>query len=468
MNAPRLLLLLISALLAAGWTLLVQNDPFFWDTVQLASKHAHFFYNHHLQWAALPSGIDSGHPPLLGYYVAVCWTLLGKSLVVSHWALWPFVTGIIYFATRLGQVIAGPQYGWLLALLLFTDPVMAGQSALVSPDILVILGLLGAVFGVQTSRKWLLMVSILLLCAASMRGMMVTAALALWVVLLSPFQWKKWLSELWPFLPGILLGLCFLAWHYVATGWVGHFEGSTWSAAFERADARGMMRNMAILGWRWADMNRFIEWALLGWLIYSSGWRTFIREQKTWILLLLCLMVLLSPSAILYKNLSAHRYFLPVFAGLHVLVFAGWMKVGFSLRTKTMVLAGLAVLLSLGNLWIYPRGVSMDWDSTLAHWPYHKLRADVVNYLQDNHIPLEEVGSTFPNVNTGEDLLLNGDERSFADLDFDHNKWVLASNVFNDLDEPEYQVLSTKWTLEKRWAGRGVWIELYRNREGGL
>lgn len=44
--------------------------PFFWDTVQLASKHAHFFYETDFHSIILPNEIDSGHIPTLGIYLA--------------------------------------------------------------------------------------------------------------------------------------------------------------------------------------------------------------------------------------------------------------------------------------------------------------------------------------------------------------------------------------------------------------
>ena len=67
----------------------VQHDPFFWDTVQLASKHAHHFYENGLRWTPLPPEIDSGHPPVFGYYLALAWTCFGKTLPASHCAMPP-------------------------------------------------------------------------------------------------------------------------------------------------------------------------------------------------------------------------------------------------------------------------------------------------------------------------------------------------------------------------------------------
>jgi hypothetical protein len=129
---------------------------------------------------------------------------------------------------------------------------------------------------------------------------------------------------------------------------------------------------------------------------------------------------------------------------------------------KTILLTSLVIAIAAGNFWVYPRGVSMDWDSTLAHLPYHNLRAKAMNYIKDQHIDLQTVGTSFPNLNTGEHLLLNGDSRLMSAIDFQKNQWVLASNVLNDIDEPEYAELAAHWHLVQRWEQGMVWFELYQ------
>ncbi len=101
-NSPLLLFLLC----AAGFTWAVRQDPFFWDTIQLASKHAHFFYDRGGEWAVLPPEIDSGHPPALGYYLAFLWAVFGKNLATGHWAMLPFL-----LVHRLAVVPPGQKTG---------------------------------------------------------------------------------------------------------------------------------------------------------------------------------------------------------------------------------------------------------------------------------------------------------------------------------------------------------------------
>jgi len=114
------------------------NDIFFWDTTQLASKHAHFFHERQLAFDFLPDSINSGHIPAFGYYLAIFWSIFGKSLMISHLAMLPFVLGIVYFFQKLVSLsFKGPLY-FLSLLVLLSDPTMVAQVGLVSPDLALI------------------------------------------------------------------------------------------------------------------------------------------------------------------------------------------------------------------------------------------------------------------------------------------------------------------------------------------
>lgn len=451
----------------AGWTAWVQNDPFFWDTVQLGSKHAHHFYNHGLRWSALPAEIDSGHPPVFGYYLAVIWTFFGKTLPASHWAMFPFLAGIAALLYRIGEQAGGNGWGYPLVALAFLDPVLAGQSVLIGPDIPLAFFFLLAVYALLNGRLFLAGVGILGLCAISMRGMMAAAGLFVWQCALPVLQTRR-LPNLLPlaaaFLPGVAFAAGFLWWHQAATGWTGFHANSPWASAFEPVNAGGFLKNLLVLGWRWTDLGRMVEWLILGLLVVHWRAKKLDASWLRWTLLWAAMVALLSPSALAYHNLSAHRYFLPAFLALHLLVIHLLGHSKFTSGRKKVVLMALLLGLGTGNCWIYPRGISMDWDSTLAHRPYHRLRAEMLSYIEKEKIPLSGIGTAFPNVNSGEYLLLNGDQRVFAEKDYRQNRYVLASNVFNDFSESDFAVLQQEWLLIKKMEQCGVWLELYQKR----
>lgn len=451
-------------LYAAGLLWLVRNDPFFWDTVQLGSKHAHFFYAHHLQWATLPVEIDSGHPPFLGYYLAIVWSFLGKTLPVSHLSMAPFLFLAIGCLYLLGKQLGAAQWTYWLLPIVLLDPVFAGQSVLVSPDLILSSFFMLALTGILGKRNPLILLGVLGLCMISMRGMITTAALLTWVFVRTglPDSVKSTFRRSYliiPFLPGIIVGALFLYWHQAQTGWIGYHPHSAWAPAFERVDWSGFVRNAAVLAWRWLDFDRFIVWGAGAWLVwrfYNPG-----KSPTELGLLLLCLALFLSPSALTYHNLSAHRYFLPLFIVLHLFVYQWIVWAELSNKRKRSIMVILSLAMAGGNCWIYPRGISMDWDSTLAHQPWHQLRVEALAYLESRNIDFQKVGSAFPNLATGEELMLNGDQRRFADLDFKQNRFIFASNILNDLQESDYAQLATGWILQKRFERAGVWIELY-------
>ncbi len=354
---------------------------------------------------------------------------------------------------------------WMIPVVLL-DPVFAGQSALVSPDLVLACFFLFALEGLLEGRQFFVLLGIAGLCAISMRGMMTAAALLTWqtIGLWRPdplFKPKAVTGAL--FVPGFSFAVWFLWWHFSKTGWVGYHSGSPWAASFEPARGAALLKNIVVIGWRWVDTGRIFEWLILGYLLLQT-------RHKPWsgalILLLGCLALFLTPSALLYQNLSAKRYFLPFFLGLHLLVLE---RIGVSAlpRARKQALFLILILgLGAGNFWIYPKGISMDWDATLASQPYHRLRREMVQYLDAEQIDFQGVGSAFPNLNTGESLCLNGDLRQFSGKDFEQNNYVLASNIFNDFSRQDFQELASNWVLIKRVAHAGIWMELYRKYRG--
>ena len=123
-----------------------KDHPFFWDTVLLGSKIAHFYYDNQFQSLILPLQLDAGHPPFFGAYIAMWWTCLGKSLWVSHLAMLPITLGIIWQVYRLCRYFFDHhvEIRWAM-LILLTDATLLAQCSLVSPDVVLVFASLWAV-----------------------------------------------------------------------------------------------------------------------------------------------------------------------------------------------------------------------------------------------------------------------------------------------------------------------------------
>jgi hypothetical protein len=496
------LILTIGSFLSALFLILYsKNFPFFWDSIQLGSKHAHFFYQNGLKWAILPPDIDSGHPPIFGFYLAICWSLFGKSLVVSHWAMLPFLMGIPYFTFKIAQIKVGTEWAfWLLPLVLL-DPVLLGQMVMVSPDVALLcfflmafnsilhlneilffqkIGFRGAskrqeiLFSEKIGFLGGLMFGILGLCLISMRGMMVAAALGAFVcleMLLSKEKTTIWdkIKKLLPFGPGYFAGLFFLIWHKHQVGWIGFHPQSSWAPAFESVDFQGFKKNLLVLGWRFLDFGRvgvcFIFPYLMRFKNKSDNSGVFGNSMGIGRRLLIISCIFLLPSALLYHNLSSHRYFLVLFWMLHFLLVQWVSQLDFSDLKKKLSLSFIIVFLALGNLWIYPIGISMDWDATLAHVPYHQAREEMLDFISFENINNIDIGTSFPNYNLTAMIELKEDGKGlFSEKDFTKNKYILWSNAFNDFSKEEYELLKNEWETIKIIENRGILMRLFKRK----
>ena len=64
--------------------------PFFWDSI-LTSSVAQWFYDNGIQQGIAPIIWDAGHPTFFQIYLSLTWKIFGKSLMVSHISMLPFL-----------------------------------------------------------------------------------------------------------------------------------------------------------------------------------------------------------------------------------------------------------------------------------------------------------------------------------------------------------------------------------------
>ena len=251
---------------AAVATWLVSDHIFFWDTVQLGAQHATFFYENNFSGILLPDNFDSGHIPAFGIYIAFCWKLFGRSLLVSHFAMLPFIFGIIWQSHLLLKKFINPKYIYFALTLFLLDPTLLGQAVLVSPDVVLVFLFLLALNAVLQQKKVLTSIAVAGLALVSMRGMM--AAFAILVLdLLFSLKIKTVKSTILQLLqkaviysPVLILFLSFNLYHYYKKGWIGYHEESPWAECFQLVDFKGLLYNIGILGWRILDFGRVFLW----------------------------------------------------------------------------------------------------------------------------------------------------------------------------------------------------------------
>lgn len=458
--------ILVSYFVMTVLFILTINNGFFWDTVQLGSKHANHYYTLNFSTLLLPESIDSGHIPAFGMYLAIIWKIFGRSLIISHLAMIPFVFGVLWQLQILTRRFVKKEYaGWVMLLVLL-DPGALSQLTLISPDVLLVFFFLMGLNSIWKNKKIMLSLAIALLFLTSMRGMMVSLCLLI-VDIVKNISFSRNFRVTFIalakrsliYMPALLIFILFSIVHYLEKGWIGFHEDSPWANMFARVGIKGAIRNIGILGWRILDYGRIIIWIIFFVLLVKFQKGVFkIKEAKLLYLLFIVLLFLLPANMIWAKSLLCSRYFLPIYLSFSLLcatiLFS--LEMGEKFR-KALIFIWLVVIIT-GNLWIYPEKIAQDWDSTLGHLPYYKTRQQALEHLDKNNIDYTEVQSFFPNISIIDDIDLNEDKRQF--LEFDNSSdYVLYSNVYNISDD-EYDLIRNQYTIIKKFRSGRVYFDI--------
>lgn len=430
------------------------KDGFFWDSVQLGSKHAHFYFENNLVFRILPDEINSGHLPIFGYYLALVWKIFGKSLIVSHLAMLPFVFGIVFFVNQLCRLrFSGPLF-LLYVLVLLSDPTLVAQVGLMGPDLPLICFFLASLYYHSSRNEILKSLFLLLLSMISMRGMFLVSAFFLFDMIIEKRSIKD-LVKL--YLPSVLTISIFFILHYSSKGWIGFHSDSPWSQSFALDHIAALIKKPFIIFWRLIDFNRWFIFLLT----FIFAVKMFKADKKLYLItselyLLGIITMIFGLVGTMFSGLTAHRYFLPINI-LVSLYFLRMVKLsGFKAKTKQSILISTIVILSLGHLIIYPAHIDQGWDASLAHKPYFHLRAEVDSYLQENDIDKKSVCTAFPDLAQGKYYALNNDKSSFSRLTSNDCAYILISNVHNDIEPADFEGKK----LVKEWRVLGVWYRL--------
>jgi hypothetical protein len=446
--------------------ILTINNGFFWDTVQLGSKHANFYFTTNFKDILLPNSIDSGHIPAFGMYLALIWEIFGRSLVISHLAMFPFVCGILWQLQKLISKFFKNEYaGWAL-MLVFLDPTLLSQITLVSPDVPLVFFFLMALNSLLENRGKTLSLSIAFLFLTSMRGMMVSFCLLI-IDIIKNVTLSKSLKKTFGsllkrsliYLPALIIFISFSTYHWLEKGWIGFHKNSPWAELFERVGFKGFLFNIGILGWRLVDFGRIGIWIVFCILLVRYKKDVFkIRETRLLFLIFIILLVLLPANMVWAKNLLGHRYLLPIYLSFSLLCANMLFTQQIGKKLKIALISLWLVSITTGNLWVYPEKISQGWDSTLAHLPYYKIRKQALEYLDQRKIDFSEVQSFFPNNSVIDDFDLNNDKRQFVDFN-NSRDYVLYSNVYNVSDE-DYDLVRNQYSVIKHFKSGLLYIDI--------
>jgi hypothetical protein len=453
-------------------TIWVSGNGFFWDTILLSSKYAHWFIQTNFQSFILPADLDAIHPPTFGLYLALVWKCFGKSLLVSHLAMLPFLFGIVWQLYLLCSYFFKKKYLFAVILLVLADTTFLGQSTLVSPDIALVFFFLLCLNSIIYIRKLLLIFGLICLSFISVRGMFAVLVIFCYDIWINSPSFsvktilKTGISKIIYYIPAALLAGIYLICHYRALGYIVPIKSTNWSGHYDAVGINGILYNIGILGWRMIDFGRIFIYLFLAAFIINYFRKRFVADQKLKLLIVFFVLFILinSPYLLFFKQPILHRYLMVahIFSSM-ILVYILFESGLYRKLSRMVYIIALAGLIT-GNFWIYPDNIAKGWDSTLAHLPWYKIRSEMIVYIENEKIPFDQVGTEFPNTATFENIELNGQNVSFSEKDMQTNPYIFYSNIFNDFSDLELNDLKNKWIVVKDIERCGVKGILYKRK----
>lgn len=441
-------------------TLFSTDIPFFWDGTFFSGLALHFYENGFNNFIA-PQTNDTGGFPLFSAYLTFMWKLFGKTLLVSHVALLPFLLGVSYEYFKLAKRFINTNTIIFAMALLLIEPVLITQSILMGYDIVISYFFLLAMNAIYADKKTVYSVALFFLCMISLRGIMLASALFIIDILKNrtlSFQLIK------AYLPAILLLFCWMIYHRHQTGWYV-FSPAREDNAEQFGGIKMMFRQLIYIGWKNIDLGRIALWVLFAFAAIYHFRKKKLQDMIDLLRMVLVPLLILSAFMILIKNPIGHKYFLPVFLVLNIA--ACYVIDKFENKKSKRVLFILtAASLIAGNFILYPQRYGNSWDSSLKIIPYFDLSHKMKEHIQTAMIDPAGIGTQFPLTSDLRFSYLSDSSCRFSDIENKPIKsfpYFLYSNIINTNRIDEIEIIQKSWIEEKKFEKGLVILTLYKN-----
>ncbi len=437
-----------------------RSIPFFWDGT-FFSQLSLAFYENGFNYFIAPENFDTGGFPLYSVYLANIWKLFGKSLLVSHFALLPFLIGIAFEYFKLAkQFLAGKMLVFAM-LLLVLEPCFITQSVLMGYDVLLIYFYFLSLNALLLNKTILFQVSLALLCLSSVRGMLLACSL----LLIDAYIHRKInYSMIKKYVLALVCVIFWVCYHQLKTGWfiINPIREDT----HERILPFSMIVKQLIYSiWKIIDFGRIGLWFFFIFYFFILQKNKYMENKKTIFALVFIPLLVLIFGMIPFGNPIGHKYFIVSFLLLNI-AFCFALQQLQNRKTITIVVAFSSMLLISGNFWIYPSKYGNGWDASLKIISFFELKKEMDNYILIQHISSQDVGTQFP-------LIANKSASDLTENTFQYqNVWsgplsnydyFLYSNVINtDIPEQFEDAIKT-WKPIKTIHSGLITITLFKN-----
>lgn len=441
--------------------ILSMGVPFFWDGIS-RSVRASWYYEQNFNSILLPNALNSGHPSLFSFLLAVSWKVFGKSLWVSHLLVVPFVIGVAYQIILLGRRFLDEKSRVLFYCIVALSPTLLTQSLMIHPEIIMLFCFLVAFNNLQGNRIWMTM-ALVGLALLNIRGIILIGILFLFNIQ----ERRKGESPhtvIQMLLPYFIVTLVIIKWmvyHYIKLGWVLFTPSESWSEHRQVANVLHMIKTLVVVIKAHVDNGRIVITGVGIWLIWKYR-KMFVFKQvkpliRSGITFTICYLLVLVP----FTSPISNRYFM--FNYLLMAAIFSYLVAQFPFKKMMSIFSVSLVVLVSGNFWIYPDRIAKSWDSMLGVMPYFELRENMLDYIEEKQLNYKEVGSEFPFVGKSVTDLVPS-ESFFEEYDLHEFNYIVLTNISNEFKDEDWAKIKTNWTLEKSFRSMGVYVDLYRKK----
>lgn len=458
-----LILFLISLLIVFNGL----DFPFYWDNVVQISVPANFYYETNFNHFYVPDAIATGHQTFVGMLFAGVWKIFGRTLLVSHLLMLPFVFGFLFQLNKLLLNLDINQQITRIFILLFVivDATILSQLSGLTFEVFHLFFLLMCINAILTDKKWLLMVSFVLLAQTSLRGTISAGGIMGFQFLYDYFNKTKFsYKNYFAYIPGLVSIVLFLVLFKVHKGWViANTVSDNWKESGEFASAKEIARNIGVFAWRLIDFGRLLIFGLFAFFTVKMALKREFKDStiRTLFLIAVTQFILFFGVIIIMRNAFGHRYLIPIMIPVIILV-VYWISTYFKRSILWLSLA--FVTLASGHFWLYPEKVSQGWDATTMHWNFFDVSDKMEDYLSRNEIDKTKIGTFFPHYKLMKNYQLKPENSISYQKATEHKtEYILYSNTFN-VSDSIVDALQSDWDLIQEFTQNRVYIQLLKKR----
>lgn len=447
--------------------LVLRDLPFFWDAIS-KSNRANWIYENNLKSFIVPTEINSGHPPLWIFSLALFWKILGKSILTARFLLLLVNIGVVYQILIFCKNNLIKTVPILASCIVFVDPTFVAQTTSLNNDMLLLFFTLLALNVLMgDSKQWLFSIAITGLLLSNLRGIYITVAIFFIHIIYINFHFIKKNKKLFlGYLIGIAVFAFFCFFQYKTLGWFIVTENKSYGAHRQPVGGKMFLINLVVYLKCFLEYGRFIILIILLPLLTQYLKNKSFHNQKTnkILIAIIVFLVVFFVGMVPFSNPIGPRYFMI----LYLLAIVLFLNLIFCLKKpklyKNISFLIISFFLISGHFWVYPATLSQPWDSSLAYLNYYKIEKEMEDYIHKFPIQHHEIGTRIRlNARDYSELIILPNEAKYSNFNIKENQYILYSNIENYTKDEELMIIQNNWILVKKIQNKGVFISLYKN-----